>query len=70
MEPIDNPYWQALGAVIAELTEMGVDIEDLQERVTKGLKGGRIYACKDKDRALAGIEALDETIVAFRYINC
>ncbi|MCK9801428.1 hypothetical protein M1B34_28105 [Pseudomonas sp. MAFF 302030] len=70
MELIDNPYWQALGAVVAELNEMGVDIDDLQRRVSDGLKNGRVYACHDKSRALAGVEALNASIAAFRLIDC
>lgn len=69
MKLIDNPYWQALGAVVAELEEMGVDIDELQRRVNAGLQGGRGYACHEKTRALAGIEALNDSIIAFRYIN-
>lgn len=70
MELIDNPYWQALGAVVAELNEMGVDIDNLQNRVAEGLKSGKIYACHDRSRALAGIEALNDSIASFRLIDC
>ena len=70
MALIDNPYWQALGAVVAELNEMGVDIDNLQNRVAEGLKSGKIYACHDKSRALAGIEALNDSIASFRLIDC
>ncbi|MDH0796467.1 MULTISPECIES: hypothetical protein [Pseudomonas] len=67
MDLRDNPYWQALGAVVAELEHMGVDLDEVQRRVIKGLQEGGPYACKDEAKALAGIEALKESIISFQY---
>lgn len=67
MDLRDNPYWQALGAVVAELEHMGVDLDEVRRRVTKGLKNGAPYACKNESQALAGIEALEDSINSFQH---
>jgi len=67
MDDRDNPYWQALAAVVAELEDMGVDLDEVQRRVTRGLQEESNYALKDRTKALAGIEALNDSITSFQY---
>lgn len=65
---IENPYFQALVAVVAELAEMGVDLDEVERRAVEGLRTGRLYAFRGKRRAHAGAEVLAETICSCRYI--
>lgn len=64
----DNPHHQALAALIAELHAMGVDVDEAARRAKEGLEGGKSYAFRGGNRALAGVEALQETLEAYKYM--
>ncbi|WP_285435619.1 hypothetical protein [Pseudomonas sp. fls2-241-R2A-110] len=64
---IDNPYYQALAALVAELGAMEVDLDEAVRRAVSGLEAGKLYAVKGEGRAEKGAEVLEETVSAFRF---